>query len=71
MDMENGQLSQLGLWLGLAFLTVGLAVGAWDIICMAKGLEEATVSAFTRRWARQWPLIPLAVGMLIDHLFCR
>ena len=40
----------------------------WDVHAYRVGGVPATESGIIRRWARH-PLVPLAVGVLLGHLF--
>ena len=50
---------------------VGLlaVVGFYDAWCVFQGDQAGTVSAQISLWARRWPLLPFAAGVLADHLF--
>ena len=47
---------------------VALAI-VYDIIAYWCGGVGATISRATLAWARNWPIIPLSVGVLCGHLF--
>lgn len=56
------------------FLAVGLivwlaVVGLGDIWLGRRYGYAATVSAVIQDWARQWPVLPLLIGLLLGHLF--
>jgi len=53
----------IGFWL-LANL---VAVGAYDVVATTTGMP--TVSAQIQTWSKEWPALPLCVGLLIGHLF--
>lgn len=45
-----------------------LLVG-WDIFAYVKAGREATISDILLDWSQRWPVIPLAFGVLMGHLF--
>lgn len=49
-------------------LVVLTLVLAWDVYLARKG-EGNTLSFRWARWARQWPILPFAVGVLMGHLW--
>jgi hypothetical protein len=46
-----------------------LAWIAWDIVAAMAGTTGDTISEVTLALARRRPVIPLAVGVLLGHLF--
>jgi len=50
------------------FVCAGL-VGVYDIFCIFNPAKCATASYWVQTWSRTNPLIPLACGALIGHLF--
>lgn len=54
--------------LALCLLTMFLVVGVWDIWVQATGQPAATVSNVLGTWSQQYPMLPLAMGVLIGHL---
>ncbi len=55
--------------LALLFLAVTAVVSVWDIIAFALGHGEETVSDIIGRWSREFPMLGVAIGVLIGHLF--
>lgn len=55
----------------LAFsLLVALFVsGAWDVYAYGYLSPAATVSSVVHGWSREFPILSVAVGILIGHLF--
>ena len=61
--------SSPGEWMAIS-LAVGLVlVGAVDLWLFVVRGEAATISAVVRDQAHRHPVIPLAVGLLVGHLF--
>lgn len=60
------------IFLGI-LITVCLAVGAWDVWLLRRDGVPGTISALTLAAARDYPAIPLvvglAIGLLLGHLF--
>lgn len=59
-------------WRSLTKLIMGLVIVAliiYDVIAYARGGYTATISAITLDMAHGMPLIPLAVGVVLGHLF--
>jgi len=46
-----------------------LLIAAWDLTAAATNHPELSVSALTQRWAIENPVLPLAVGVIMGHLF--
>lgn len=55
--------------LALAFIAVNLVVALWDLYCAAIGNYRDTVSMTFQDWGRQWPMLPLFIGIVIGHVF--
>jgi hypothetical protein len=52
----------------LAVVVVILAL--YDLAIIAGVGPEVTISRRVLHWSQQYPLLPLAAGILIGHLFC-
>lgn len=50
-------------------ITVTVVAIVWDVIADSQGGVGATISRVIRQAAMDYPLIPLAVGILLGHLF--
>lgn len=55
--------------LAVTMHAVILLVFAWDLFALATGHPELSVSALTQEWAKTNPVLPLATGLLLGHLF--
>lgn len=55
--------------LALSFIFVNLLIALWDVYCAAKGDYLYTVSATFQEWAQDYPMLPLAIGVVIGHVF--
>ena len=44
-------------------------LGAYDLVALGLAGPPATVSRVCLDWAERFPLFPLAVGVLIGHVF--
>jgi hypothetical protein len=55
----------VALFLALLLAVVGL-LDAWLAVVWG---EAATISAVVREVSKQYPAVPLAVGLLVGHLF--
>lgn len=55
----------LALWLMLHLVMVGI----WDVWCLTTDHAGYTVSSVIRVWSSAFPILTLAVGMLLGHLF--
>lgn len=66
-----GQLFSNGPQRGLAalFIAVCLAVSVWDLVALANGRREDTVSEILAGWVREFPILAVAIGVVIGHLF--
>lgn len=64
--MFNLSGEQLTVW----FLRLWvLAAVAWELYAFYRFGEEATISTVMLRWASDNPIIAVAVGVLIGHIF--
>jgi hypothetical protein len=61
--MRPATLTQL-----LLLLWIAAAIG-WDVFAYYRWGDAATVSVAIQTWARRWPLLLVALGMLLWHLF--
>lgn len=67
--MGNGQIPATSAALGIAMLLVFLMIGLWDI-CVTYFMKSTdTVSNVLSLWGRQFPILPLFVGLLLGHIF--
>lgn len=55
--------------LSLLFLGIVFAVWLFDIFAGLNERPQDTVSAVLFDWSRDFPILPLAVGVLLGHLF--
>jgi len=46
-----------------------LMISAWDLLALASGRSEFTVSRLVQDWAVNNPVLPLMVGVAIGHIF--
>jgi hypothetical protein len=53
----------------LVIILVVIFALTYDCIIMWRGGVKSTISRVTLAWAQAYPIIPLAVGILIGHLF--
>lgn len=47
-----------------------ILLALYDLAALAIGGPEATISRRVLHWSQLFPMIPLAAGVLIGHLFC-
>jgi hypothetical protein len=57
------------LIIALVLLTGLMFVGIWDIFVVLRFSSAETVSTILVRWSREWPFLPLLVGLIVGHLF--
>lgn len=55
--------------LALCLLTMMMIVGMWDIYAYATNDPEGTVSNIIGTWGEQFPMLSVAIGVLVGHLF--
>ncbi len=55
--------------LAVSIHVVIIACAAWDLLAIGFQRDEYTVSSLIQRWAIENPVLPLAVGVLMGHLF--
>ena len=52
------------------FLIIALViVGLWDLYAGWWTPPQSSVSAVIQEWSRRYPALPLAIGILLGHLF--
>lgn len=62
---------RMSIILGALLIAHLAMIGAWDLLCYAKGWSDITVSSVLRQWVSDWPLLLLFVGLILGHLFWR
>jgi len=62
-------MDQAGFWIALALIALLAVTGAFDVWATFAQPAGATVSAHLQSWAVQFPVLPLAIGIIIGHLF--
>jgi hypothetical protein len=55
--------------LSIALIVAALLVGVWDVIAVSRGQPRDTVSDTLYAWSARFPILPLAVGIIIGHVF--
>jgi hypothetical protein len=55
--------------LAVILLAVVFGVGAWDVAAISLGRPRETVSNVLQGWAMSFPVLPLAVGVILGHVF--
>lgn len=55
--------------LAVAILVVLLLAAVWDIAAGYRGQAAETVSSVLQAWSIAWPVLPLAVGVILGHVF--
>lgn len=68
---ENHGLAKVSLCLGAAIYVVIFFVLLWDVWVTTLGRENETVSAIVSGWSRRYPVVTLAVGVVLGHIFWR
>lgn len=61
--MTGQRVTQIG------FLILVLMTVAYDIFAYKVWGVDATISRVTLAWAREWPVVPFSVGVVVGHLF--
>jgi hypothetical protein len=56
-------------WGALLFFAVLVAIGVFDFIALYSGGRNSTISAVVQQLSREYPLLPLAIGLILGHLF--
>jgi hypothetical protein len=46
-----------------------LSVQVWDVVAVLCYGREATISNVLQGWSRQYPILTLAIGIVLGHLF--
>ena len=55
--------------MAMSLLVIIFLAGAWDVYVTFSGYPDATVSDIVQSWGMSYPILPLAVGVLLGHLF--
>lgn len=69
MEIPNGPAANVQLVLAMAILANLIFVFVWDIYCWFQMPPGYSVSYIFYKWAKEFPLLPIAVGILLGHLF--
>lgn len=67
--MNGDNIHRISVVLAVAIHVVVFAATMWDFYLSYVYGPRATVSAVITSWSREWPIVPLLVGILIGHLF--
>jgi hypothetical protein len=59
----------VGGWVAVGLAVLAMLVSVVDVWLYFAHGEAATVSAVIREVAHRYPAVPLAVGLLLGHLF--
>jgi hypothetical protein len=62
-------LDRARLILVMIFFLCVVLILVFDVWAWAAHGKEATASALIHAWAKDWPLLPFLVGMVLGHLF--
>jgi hypothetical protein len=57
------------VWKGIVFILVLSAFGIWDLLLFNSGGKPNTISHDLLVIAREYPILTLAVGIVLGHLF--
>lgn len=67
--MPNQVEFTLGQWLTVWMLTTSIIVaGVYDLFTAYSHGKDATISVVILSLAREWPILPFALGVLMGHL---
>lgn len=55
-------------WLAAGLLLTCTACGLWDVVVVSRGSRD-TVSNVLHEWSLMYPILPLAIGLLLGHIF--
>lgn len=69
MSTTSPATSLTSAWIAGGLLVTFLIVGLWDVAALYSGHADDSVSAVIGRWSQQFPVLPLAVGLIAGHLF--
>lgn len=69
MGFRSKWVGNLPLFLALSLLAVALICGLLDTLIVFGKLPMPTVSQIIQGWATEQPIIGVAIGVLIGHLF--
>lgn len=69
--MNGDTLRTAKLIIGLSLLAIVTITAVWDIVVSIRFDDRYTVSGMLREWSREWPLLPLSLGLVMGHIFWR
>jgi hypothetical protein len=52
-------------WLVLQLALIGI----WDVYCYLADVPTATVTAVVQGWVKDIPMLAIAIGVILGHLF--
>lgn len=67
--MSNEQSTLVGFSIAIFFMAVIAIIALFDAWAIFSGAHCWTVSDWLQHWSASSPLIPLAIGLVIGHLF--
>lgn len=67
--MTIQELGWVRIVLAIAMHVVIGLIAAWDLMAIATNHPDLSVSKITQSWAKESPVMPLAVGLVMGHLF--
>jgi hypothetical protein len=65
----NVQPDTIGCFLAGFFLVVVALVGGYEVYALFMLPGDASVTFYLTGWSRQIPALPLALGVILGHLF--
>jgi hypothetical protein len=54
---------------GITMLVVTVGLIGWDLIVAFNGIDGDTISEIMKNYAHDYPIIPLAWGVVLGHWF--
>lgn len=62
-------MSVLRILFALIFIGANLLIALWDLYCLGISKPNETVSYVMGEWGRDFPILPLFIGLVIGHVF--
>lgn len=58
-----------GFWMAVCIMGSLVVAGIWDVYCYYTDRSTDTVTSVLQEWVREMPILAVAVGILLGHLF--
>lgn len=69
MDTTKATATDPAFWGAWVLLAGLVAIGVFDLIALFSRGEILSISSVIRGWASEYPIVSVAIGVIVGHLF--